>query len=207
MKESWSRKWNERYSQKEYAYGIAPNEYLKESLERFEPGSILFAAEGEGRNAIFAARNGWKVSAFDISEEGRKKALQLAKKTNVSIDYRVGDLPDLDFKEEQFGAAVLIYAHLPPEVRSKYLQLIDSYLKKGGIIISEVFSKKHLEYRAKNEKVGGPKDEKFLFSTEDFRSSFPNYEIIELKETEVDLKEGLYHNGKGSVIRYIGRKK
>lgn len=206
MTDQWSKKWDERYQQEEYAYGVKPNAYLKKSLENLQPGSILFGAEGEGRNGVFAASQGWKVWAFDISEEGRKKALQLAKKNNVSIDYRVGELPDLNFKENQFDVVALIYSHLPPEVRSRYHKLINSYLKKEGILIMEVFSKRHLEYRKKNEKVGGPKDEKFLFSIEEIKSDFPDYEIIELAETEVDLNEGLYHNGKGSVIRFKGKK-
>ncbi len=206
MTEHWVQKWNERYRQKEYSYGVAPNEYLKKSLENLKPGRILFGAEGEGRNAVFAARQGWEVSAFDISDEGRKKAKQLADENNVSLDYRVGELPDLNFPENQFDAAALIYAHLPPEVRSKYHQLINSYLKKGGILIIEGFSKNHLEYRAKNEKAGGPKEEKYLFSIEEIKSNFPDYEITELTETEVVLSEGSYHNGKGSVIRFTGRK-
>ena len=69
--------WNERYRQNEFAYGEEPNEFLKEQLAKLQPGSILFPAEGEGRNAVYAAQSGWQVSAFDISEEGKKKAERL----------------------------------------------------------------------------------------------------------------------------------
>ncbi|HYM95103.1 MAG TPA: hypothetical protein VET23_13240, partial [Chitinophagaceae bacterium] len=69
------------------------------------------------------------------------------------------------------------------------------------------FSKKHIEYIAKNEKVGGPKDIGMLFSTDEIRSDFPNYEILELAEQEIELNEGMHHQGKGSVIRFTGRKK
>jgi len=78
MNENWADKWNERYSKEEFAYGKLPNNYLKEQLERLPVGTILFPAEGEGRNAVFAAKPGWKVSAFNISVEGKNKALQLA---------------------------------------------------------------------------------------------------------------------------------
>ena len=46
-----------------------------------------------------------------------------------------------------------------------------------------------------------------LFSIDEIKSDFDNYEIIELEEKEIELKEGLFHNGQGSVIRFVGRKK
>lgn len=207
MSESGLKRWNDRYSQKEYAYGTEPNVFLKEQLEKLPVGKILFAAEGEGRNAVYASKLGWTVSAFDISSEGRKKALQLAETNNVEIDYRVGQLPDLKFQDDEFDAVVLIYAHLPPQIRPEYHRLLNTYLRKGGIVIIEVFSKSHLEYQQKDPAVGGPKDIDTLFSMEEITTDFKNYEIILLEEKEVELQEGLYHNGKGSVIRFVGRKK
>ncbi|WP_291141481.1 class I SAM-dependent methyltransferase [Flavobacterium sp. UBA7680] len=204
---NWTQRWDDRYSSEEFAYGEEPNNYLKEQLEKLNPGAILFPAEGEGRNAIFAAKLDWNVSAFDISEEGKNKAIRLAVANNVSIDYQVGELETLDFHTDQFEAIALIYAHFPAEIKSAIHKQLDKLLCKNGIIIFEAFSKKHLEYLAINEKVGGPKDIESLFSIEEIKSDFPNYEIIELEEKEIELNEGLFHNGKGSVIRFIGRKK
>ncbi len=206
MSELWVERWNDRYSKAEFAYGIEPNTYLKEQLEKVIVGTILFPAEGEGRNAVFAARLGWKVSAFDISVEGMKKALQLAAVNNVTIDYQVGELQTLNYTPEQFDVIALIYAHFPAASKSLYLKTLDRYLRRGGLVIFEAFSKRHLEYLAKNEKVGGPKDEASLFSIEELKADFANYEIIELVEKEIELSEGLFHNGKGSVIRFVGRK-
>lgn len=84
---------------------------------------------------------------------------------------------------------------------------LDKYLRNKGVVIFEAFSKRHIEYIIKNEKVGGPKDIAMLFSIEELKSDFVNYEIIELVEKEIELSEGLFHNGKGSVIRFVGRKK
>lgn len=207
MSETWVDRWNKRYSEEAYAFGEEPNDYLKKQLEKLKAGTILFAAEGEGRNAVFAARQGWKAFAFDISTEGRKKALRLAEKNKVTIDYHVGDLPELHYKTGQFDAIALIYAHFPAGIKSTYHKLLGTYLRKGGAIIFEAFSKKHLEYRLKNEKVGGPTDLASLFSREELRSDFMDYEIIELSEEEIELKEGQYHNGKGSVIRFTGYKR
>lgn len=206
MTEPWIERWNERYRMEEFAYGEQPNHYLKDQLLKLKPGTILFPAEGEGRNAVFAATQGWHVSAFDISVEGKKKALRLAQANHVTIDYQVGELHTLNYQPEQFDAIALIYAHFPAAIKSQYHQLLNKFLRKGGVIIFEAFSKKHLDYIARNEKVGGPRDLAMLFSVDEIKSDFANYDILELKEEEVELKEGLFHNGVGSVIRFVGRK-
>lgn len=79
--------WNEMYGTEEFRYGTTPNEFFKEKLDKMKPGSVLLPAEGEGRNAVYAATQGWDVTAFDISAQGKEKAVQLAKQHNVSINY------------------------------------------------------------------------------------------------------------------------
>jgi SAM-dependent methyltransferase len=207
MTDPWVERWNERYNSQEFAYGKEPNNYLKEQLVKLEAGAILFPAEGEGRNAVFAAKLGWTVSAFDISNEGKNKAIRLAEANNVTIDYRVGELQELHYIPEQFDAIALIYAHFPANIKSSYHKTLSNYLRRGGTIIFEAFSKKHLDFIAKNDKVGGPKDIDVLFSIDEIRSDFANFEILELTEREIELSEGLFHNGKGSVIRFTGNKK
>ncbi|MGZ8509541.1 MAG: class I SAM-dependent methyltransferase [Chitinophagaceae bacterium] len=207
MNESWIDRWDDRYSKAEFAYGEHPNNYLKEQLVKLGAGTILFPAEGEGRNAVFAAKLGWTVSAFDISVEGKNKAFKLAEANKVIIDYQVGELQALNYSVGQFDAIALIYAHFPADIKSQYHKTLDKYLRKNGIVIFEAFSKSHIDYLAKNEKVGGPKDIGMLFSIDELKADFVNYEIIELVEKEIELSEGLFHNGKGSVIRFVGRKK
>jgi hypothetical protein len=80
-------------------------------------------------------------------------------------------------------------------------------LKPGGVIVFEAFSKSHIEYNSKNEKVGGPKELDMLFSIEEIKNDFPEYTMALLEEKEIELQEGLFHNGTGSVIRFVGRKK
>ena len=63
-----------------------------------------------------------------------------------------------------------------------------------------------MEYVTANENVGGPKDIESLFSIDEIKADFPNYTILELLEQEIELNEGLYHNGTGSVIRFVGQK-
>ena len=206
MTDAWTNRWNERYSDDTYAYGELPNDYLKEQLIKLQPGKILFPSDGEGRNSVFAARLGWDVSAFDISAEGRRKALQLAATNNVSINYHLGELETSQYAPGEFDVIALIYAHFPASIKSAYHKTLDKLLRKDGLVIFEAFSKKHIDYIARNEKVGGPKDIESLFSIDEIRSDFSNYNFKELMETEVELNEGAYHNGHGSVIRFVAQK-
>ncbi len=207
MNDAWLERWNERYRSEEFAFGVQPNNYLKEQLEKLPPGKILFAAEGEGRNAVFAATLGWAVSAFDISIEGKNKAAVLADANNVTIDYQVGELDTLGYAPNEFDAIALIYAHFPAAIKSQLHKQLGNLLRKDGVIIFEAFSKQHIGYLARNECIGGPKEIAMLFSIDEIRSDFPNYEIIELEEQVIELSEGPFHQGTGSVIRFVGRKK
>ncbi|SHM90331.1 class I SAM-dependent methyltransferase [Mucilaginibacter sp. OK098] len=198
--------WDERYKGQEYAYGKAPNMFFKEWIKKFEAGSILMPADGEGRNGVYAAKIGWKVTSFDLSAEGRLKALQLAKEKQVFINYLVGDLEQLEFPKESFDAIGLIYAHFEADKKSLIHKKLNTYLKPGGLIIFEAFSKQHIDLYRANPKVGGAMDVDMLFSKEEIMADFENYDIFILEEENIILDEGEYHIGKGSVIRFAGRK-
>lgn len=116
-------------------------------------------------------------------------------------------MQDLNYTEGQFDVIALIYAHFPANIKSLVHQTLDKYLNTRGLIIFEAFSKSHLDYLAKDKKMGGPRDIESLFSLEEIKADFNNYEILELLETEIHLNEGTYHSGQGSVIRFVGRKK
>jgi ubiquinone/menaquinone biosynthesis C-methylase UbiE len=195
--------WNERYAEKEYAYGILPNQFLADSILNLpKHGKILFPAEGEGRNAVFAAKNGFEVTAFDLSSEGKKKANKLANDNNVQIDYRVGVLEHLNFEEASFDGVVFIYAHFPKAIRKAMHQQILRLVKPNGLIIFEAFSKEQLHYPS-----GGPKEVAMLFSEEEVKDEFQNIDFHFLKTEIIELNEGPFHQGKGSVVRFIGKKK
>lgn len=199
--------WKERYMDYDFAYGKEPNVFFKEWIQKLEPGSILMPADGEGRNGVFAAQLGWKVTSSDLSEEGKSKAFELAKEKNVDLEYIDGDLEELQFESASFDAIGLIYAHFAADKKTVLHKKLNDYLKPGGIIIFEAFSKLHLLYNGIDPKVGGPKDFDMLFSTLEIAADFENYEILLLEEKEITLEEGKYHIGKGSVIRFVGRKK
>lgn len=193
--------WNERYQSAEYIYGIQPNEFLVEQIKSLHNGEILFVAEGEGRNAVYAAKLGWNVTAIDFSEDGKKKALELAKDNEVAINYQVIEAEKYDFPSEKFDAIVLIYAHFDEPNRSFIHQKCIDSLKQGGTIILEAFNKNQLNYNS-----GGPKKESMLYDTELLEKDFEHLTVKHIVEIQIELSEGTFHKGTAEVIRLIGRK-
>lgn len=199
--------WNNRYDNNEYAFGIEPNVFFKQILDNLKSkGKILFPAEGEGRNAVYAAKKGWGVTAFDYSSTGKEKALALASRNNVSIEYLTGELNKLDFKEKSFDVIVLIFVHFPPALRNPYHRRLLKYLKNDGLIILEGFSKEHFELQKLNPMAGGPKNLDMLFSEDEIKSDFSDCDVNQLNNEIIKLDEGIYHKGEASVIRFIGKK-
>lgn len=200
MKEYPAEFWNERYSKNEYIYGTQPNRFFKEQLDKLKPGSILLPAEGEGRNAVYAASKGWSVTAFDISENGKKKAIRLSKENNVSIDYKVAEV--FDFKtNKKFDVIGLSYAHFPEDIRRQANQYVLQFLKTGGTVIFEAFAKAQL-----GNASGGPKNQEMLFSIKEIKEEFSGLQFEILEQQTIQLNEGQQHKGKAEVIRFLAQK-
>jgi len=193
--------WNERYAETDYVYGKEPNEYLKQRLAKLTPGKILFPCEGEGRNSVYAAEQGWESVGFDLSLEGQKKAFLLAEEKKVNIQYSINGITDFSYGINYFNAVGIFYCHLPSSVRQKFHHnLIDS-LAIGGAIIIEVFDQDQM-----GRSSGGPKDLDMLCTPEILAEDFKSVKILELKKEIINLNEGKFHNGEAAIIRMFARK-
>lgn len=184
-------------------YGEEPNEYFKAFLDAFQgkPGKLLLPGEGEGRNAVYAARLGWEVTAFDQSAEGKRKALQLAAKYGVSIQYEVCDVMDFPFEEASFDLAGMFFFHLPRALRDYTHPKLVIALRPGGMLVAELFTPRQL-----GKTSGGPQTTELLYEPEDLRREFQQLDILTLKEEIILLDEGNHHQGEASVVRLIGKK-
>lgn len=196
-----SQFWNERYASNDYAYGTHPNQFLKEQLQQLKPGKILFPAEGEGRNAVYAAELGWDVHAFDSSSEAAKKAARLSASKNLSINYNISDIDEINYHDNEFDCIALIFFHLHPEKRKSFHTKMINLLKPYGILLLEGFSKKQIK-----RNTGGPKNISMLFSKEELHNDFSSASTYDIRETEAKLNEGKYHKGIASLIRVIAVK-
>lgn len=194
-------KWNERYLQDDYIYGIQPNKFLEQELPSLKPGKILFPGDGEGRNSIYAAKLGWEVHAFDYSETGKQKAQKLAKQNHVNINYSISDVAE--YKTHlKFDCIGIFYLHLSAEIRKKFHNQIPDLLNQNGKIIMEVFDISNQKYN-----IMGPRLPELLYSIEMLKNDFQYLKIEQIKQQNTILSEGSYHKGKAEIIRLIASKK
>ena len=194
-------KWDERYGVDEYVYGEEPNLFLKQNFKVIPKGNILCVADGEGRNGVWLARQGYNVTSIDFSPKAIDKTNRLAQENNVPIKTICADLLNFDFGENRYDGIVSIFAHFKVEEINKLHYKYFNALKPNGVFMMEVFAKEQLPL-----KTGGPKDISLLYDTEDIQNSFPAGKIELLKKDIVYLHEGDMHDGKAVVVRSIIRK-
>ena len=191
--------WNERYNSEDFLFGKEPNRFFKEQIDKLTPGRLLLPAEGEGRNAVYAARMGWEVYAFDASTVGKDKALDLAEQEGVGFSYEVGLIEDFEAEAGKYDAIALIYCHLQPSIRSTFFDKLVESLAPGGILFMEAFRKEQLGLKS-----GGPSDPGMLYSDEQLASDFRQILQIHITLETIWLDEGPGHQGEAKVIRLTG---
>ncbi len=191
--------WDNRYSLDGYVYGEKPNIFFAQELEGLTPGKVLLPGEGEGRNAVHAARQGWKVWAFDFSNNAHDKALKLAHHHSVSINYQIISYADYVPAIAMFDCLALIYAHVTDGNRQLYHRKMLESLKPGGKLILEAFSKSQIK-----NKTGGPQNIDFLYSKEELAEDFNELQQLRIDYYQLELNEGECHQGKADVIRLTG---
>jgi len=194
--------WDKEYSTEEYVYGKKPNDFLMECYAIIPKGKVLLLAEGEGRNAVFLAKQGYLVTAVDISSVGLEKAKKLAAENNVSIEVICEDLETFTLGEKKWDAIVSISCHLPPEVRQRLYNRIERALKPSGVFFLEGYRPEQLKF-----KTGGPPLAEMMTSKETLVKELPNLEFSHLKEVDREVNEGINHHGMGAVIQAIGSPK
>lgn len=193
--------WDKRYSEKEFAYGTEPNQFFKEQIEKLSPGRALFLGEGEGRNAVYAAKQGWQVDAVDFSSSAKNKALRLAEENKVKINYEVCNFNDYKFKENHYDLIVMIFVHLPIELRTMVFSNAISSLKQNGNLIIEAFNKEQIKNTS-----GGPQSLDLLYSENDVLSLVKDLRVEMMESRTIELDEGEHHSGKADVVRFVGVK-
>ncbi|MBM4175702.1 MAG: methyltransferase domain-containing protein [Ignavibacteria bacterium] len=197
--------WDERFSSEEYVYGKEPNQFLKSTYENnpahFQ-NPILLLGDGEGRNGVYLASEQFDVTSLDFSEKALAKVRLLAEENNVTLKTILSNINEYEFKNDFWGTTISIYFHLDSFSRKKLHQNVKSSLKSNGIFLLEAYSPRQLQFES-----GGPKNIDLLYTVEELKNDFNDFEIIQLDEVETILNEGILHQGKASVVRFLGRKK
>ena len=128
--------WNEAY-RKAIGFKQTANQHLIDSVKGKKPGAALDLAMGQGRNAVFLATKGWKVTGVDISDEGIRVAKDAAAKARVKLTAVQADVDSYDLGKDKWDLVTLIYAGSDPRMVEK----IKPSIKKGGRFVVEYFHK------------------------------------------------------------------
>ncbi len=195
--------WDERFSIPDYHFGREPNAFLAAQQPRFTAGgSALCVADGEGRNSVWLAKQGLRVTAFDISQIGVDKAHKLAAEAGVAVDYRIADINDWDWDAAQFDyVAAIFFQFASPAERARIFAGMQRALRPGGTLILQGYGLRQLEY-----KTGGPGVAENLYTTTLLRESFAALDILHLAEHDSEIHEGRGHGGMSALVDLVGRR-
>jgi len=198
-------KWDRQYADPGYIFGTVPNAFLAAEAYRFAPkGRILVPGDGEGRNGVWLAEQGFAVTSVEASAVGVQKARALAAERGAHLDIQQGNLDSWDWPEGAFDGVASIFVHFEPHVRQGLHRRMLAALKVGGILLLEAFTPKHVENRKAGSR-GGPPPE-MLYTPELLREDFAGAVIDVLREEEMILDEGARHQGRAQVVRLLARR-
>lgn len=196
--------WDERFSGSQYRYGTQPNRFLTEAALRLPAAArVIAAGDGEGRNGVWLAQQGHRVLAVDGSAVGLEKARQLAAERGTQIETLQADLADYAPPPASVDAVVLIYVHLPPDIRPFVHRNLIRALKQGGLFILEAFHRQQLHHDS-----GGPRDPALLYDLATLAEDFgTDLELVTNWDGQVHLDEGPGHQGIGHVVRVLATRR
>ena len=206
--------WDTRFAQDAYIFGKAPNVFLANSVSHIPQGSrVLAVADGEGRNGVWLAQQGYAVHSTDGSKVAVAKSMALAKERGVPVVYSAQELvPGSIYHECEdadtwtwpiavFDAVVGIFIQFTkPAQRTVMFHGMLTALKPGGVLLLEGYHHRQLSFG-----TGGPQALEQLYDQALLSDAFSSLETIELRDYDQEVDEGDGHKGMSALIDYIGQ--
>lgn len=193
--------WEGRYGADEFVYGTEPNEFLTEAVAGINPGDVLCLADGEGRNGVYLATLGHRVTSVDLTQSGMDKAARLAAERGVELTTVVADLADYDLGSERWDLIVSIFAHTPPPVRRAIHAGVASALRPGGRFVLEAYTPDQI-----GRGTGGPPVPELTMTLAGLRDELTDLDLEVGRELVRPVVEGSGHTGDGAVVQVIARR-
>jgi SAM-dependent methyltransferase len=168
-----------------------PNRWLAAAVKDVKPGRALDVGVGQGRNAVFLAKQGWTVTGIDIAGEGMRLAREQAAAAGVKIDTVYASDREFDFGREQWDLVAFIYM----SVRG-FPSKVYAGLRPGGLVVAEAFGDAGDPARAGQDVYYGPGEMRRLFEAAGF-------EIVRYEEPTDVADYGLQ---RVPLVRLVARK-
>ena len=194
--------WDARYAETGWAFGTEPNDFLREQAHHLPThGRVLCLAEGEGRNAVWLAQQGHRVTGVDTAAVGLAKAHALAAERGVTIETVVADLATFDPGTDAWDAIVSIFAHVPADVRRRMHAAIPRALRPGGVLLLEAYRPEQLQ-----QGTGGPPDDARMLNLARLHDELVGLTVLLEREVTRDVIEGRYHTGRAHTVQLVARR-
>jgi len=198
-----ARQWNAPYVSSEYVFGREPSAFLVREAHRLpRAGRILCVADGEGRNGVWLARQGFDVHALDISEVGLAKAQLLAAEAEVPVHFELADVLNWPWPVAAYDAVVAIFIQFAaPADRTKLFSSMKHALRPGGLLLLHGYRPEQVALG-----TGGPPLVENMYDELLLRRDFGDMDIDYLHTYDADLQEGLGHRGPSALIDLVACK-
>jgi len=134
IRERWNRSLVDNPS---YTFNKEANNLLQQTAESVKPGKALCAAMGQGRNALYLARNGWDVTGFDLADKAVAYADNQAKVENIELTTEIASFETFDYGTEKWDLITWLYGGCL-EIDG-IAKKIKTALKPGGLFVFEFF--------------------------------------------------------------------
>lgn len=195
--------WEERFQTKDYVFGTAPSQFVTRRSPAFPEGAkLLSIAEGEGRNGVWLAQQGFDVTGVEFAPSAVAKAQKLAAERGVSPTFEQADLFEWDWPKNAFDVVMgVFFQFMGAAQHATLFGLMSQALRTGGLLALHGYTPKQLEYG-----TGGPKQLENLYTANLLSEAFPDFEILTNEEYEAELNEGAGHAGTSALIDFIARK-
>lgn len=179
--------WNRRYREKDLLWSAEPNRFLVGEVADLAPGRALDLGAGEGRNAIWLAERGWRVTAVDFSEVALEKARRIAAEREVAIETAFADLTEYRPEPAAYDLVLLLYLHMPPSEMAGVVDRAARAVAPGGTFLLIGHDRTNLE-----NGHGGPRDPELLYVADEIAGLLPGLEIAEAgtRRRPVETEQG-----------------
>lgn len=184
--ESIREDWDQRYATEEYVWRVEPNQFVKEHLTGLAPGRAVDLGAGEGRNAVWLASRGWRVTAVDISPVGLEKGRRLAAHNGVEVDFVEGDATTWE-PAEPVDLVLLSYLQIPTPQRLTALEHARTWLRPGGTLFVIAHDRSNIEHGH-----GGPQAPDVCYTVDETVEALDGLDILaaEVAERVVTTEDG-----------------
>jgi SAM-dependent methyltransferase len=175
-----SEDWNRKYAEKELVWSAGPNRFLVAEAAGLAPGRALDVACGEGRNAIWLAEQGWRVTGVDFSEVAVEKGRRIAARRGVEVDWLVEDVLVHEPEPGAYDLVILFYLQLVADELRPVLASAARAVAPGGTFLLVAHDSRNLA-----EGWGGPQDPAVLYTPEDV---VPSLDGLAVEKAEAVLR-------------------